>query len=35
VTFTIIDTYSENGGVLTLERAQGPRKQVMNYRRDQ
>jgi hypothetical protein len=35
VTFTITDTYSENGGVLTLERAQGPRKQVMNYRRDQ
>ena len=34
VTFTITDSYSENAGVLTLERTQGPRKQVMTYRRE-
>jgi hypothetical protein len=34
VTFTITDSYSESAGVLTLERTQGPRKQVMTYRRE-
>jgi hypothetical protein len=33
VTFTITDTYNESAGVLTLERAQGPRTQVTTYRR--
>jgi hypothetical protein len=34
VAFTITDRYSENAGVLTLERTQGPREQVMTYRRE-
>ena len=33
LTFTITDTYSENGGVLTLERTQGPRTQRTTYTR--
>lgn len=33
LTFAITDTYSENGGVLTLERTQGPRTQKTTYTR--
>ena len=33
LTFTITDTYSESGGVLTLGRAQGARTQTTTYRR--